>query len=131
MERLTRELESVSAPATPTLVEVDSGRSVLQLMSHDIARAAASVSLLAPPDAYPLSAPALRRPFAAGGPRTRVSPGPGELGFAYRRSNLRPKAPARVRKTNQRRRKRTTGHHHPEQLGLATEIESAAAGLSK
>jgi sugar-specific transcriptional regulator TrmB len=81
VERLTRELESVSIPATPTLVEVDSGRSVLQLLSHDIARATVSVSLLAPPDAYPLIAPALRRPFAAGVRLALFSTGPVELGF--------------------------------------------------
>jgi sugar-specific transcriptional regulator TrmB len=82
VDRLTRELESVSIPATPTLVEVDSGRSVLQLLSHDIARATDSVALLAPPDAYPLIAPALRRPFAAGVRLALFSTGPVELGFA-------------------------------------------------
>ena len=82
VERLTRDLESISIPATPTLVEVDSGRSVLQLLSHDIARATESVSLLAPPDAYPLIAPALRRPFAAGVRLSLFSTGPIELGFA-------------------------------------------------
>lgn len=82
VERLTRELESVSVPGTPTLVEVDSGRSVLQLLAHDIARATASVALLAPPDAYPLLTPALRRPFAAGARLQLFSTGPVELGFA-------------------------------------------------
>jgi sugar-specific transcriptional regulator TrmB len=82
VERLTRELESVSIPGTPTLVEVDSGRSVLQLLSHDIARATESVALLAPPDAYPLIAPALRRPFAAGARLSLFSTGPVDLGFA-------------------------------------------------
>jgi sugar-specific transcriptional regulator TrmB len=81
VERLTRDLESVSIPGTPTLVEVDSGRSVLQLLSHDIARATVSVSLLAPPDAYPLIAPALRRPFAAGARLVLFSTGPVDLGF--------------------------------------------------
>ena len=82
VERLTRELESVSIPGTPTLVEVDSGRSVLQLLSHDIARATVSILLLAPPDAYPLLAPALRRPYAAGVRLALFSTGPVELGFA-------------------------------------------------
>jgi sugar-specific transcriptional regulator TrmB len=81
VERLTRELESVSIPGTPTLVEVDSGRSVLQLLSHDIARATVSVTLLAPADAYPLIGPALRRPLAAGVRLTLFSIGPVELGF--------------------------------------------------
>jgi sugar-specific transcriptional regulator TrmB len=81
VERLTRDLESVSIPGTPTLVEVDSGRSVLQLLSHDIARATVSVSLLAPPDAYPLISPALRRPLAAGARLVLFSTGPVDLGF--------------------------------------------------
>lgn len=66
LDRLSRELSAVTVPSTPTLVELESARAVLQLISHDVARAARSVALLAPPDAYPLLAPALRRPFAAG-----------------------------------------------------------------
>jgi sugar-specific transcriptional regulator TrmB len=81
IERLTRELESISVPGTPTLVEIDSGRSILQLLSRDVARATASLSLLAPPDAYPLIAPALRRPFAAGVRLGLFATGPVDLGF--------------------------------------------------
>lgn len=82
MDRLSRELEAISVPGTQTLVEVESGRAVLQLITHDVARAAVSVVLLAPPDAYPLLAPALRRPVSAGLPVTLCSTGPVELGFA-------------------------------------------------
>jgi sugar-specific transcriptional regulator TrmB len=81
VERLTRELESISVPGTPTLVEIDSGRSILQLLSRDVARATSSLSLLAPPDAYPLISPALRRPFAAGVRLALFATGPVELGF--------------------------------------------------
>jgi sugar-specific transcriptional regulator TrmB len=81
VERLTRELESISVPGTPTLVEIDSGRSVLQLLSRDVARASASVFLLAPPDAYPLLTPALRRPLAAGTRLALFATGPVDLGF--------------------------------------------------
>lgn len=81
LERLNRELATVSVPGTPTLVELDSARAVLQLLTHDIARAAVSASLLAPADAYPLLAPALRRPFSAGVRLTLCSTGPVELGF--------------------------------------------------
>jgi sugar-specific transcriptional regulator TrmB len=81
VERLTRELESISVPGTPTLVEIDSGRSILQLLSRDVARATDSLSLLAPPDAYPLIAPALRRPFAAGVRMALFATGPVDLGF--------------------------------------------------
>lgn len=82
MERLNRELDAITVPGTQTLVEVESGRAVLQLLTHDVARATVSVALLAPADAYPLLAPALRRAVAAGLPVTLCSPTPVELGFA-------------------------------------------------
>lgn len=82
LERLSRDLEAVSVPETETLVELMSSRALLQLLSHDVARAARSVDLLAPPDAYPLLAPALRRPFAAGIALRLSATGPVDLGFA-------------------------------------------------
>jgi sugar-specific transcriptional regulator TrmB len=82
MDRLSRELESISVPGTQTLVEVESGRAVLQLITHDAARATSSVTLLLPPDAYPLLAPALRRPMTAGVPLTLCSTAAVDLGFA-------------------------------------------------
>jgi sugar-specific transcriptional regulator TrmB len=81
LERLSRELDSISVPGTQTLVEVESGRAVLQLITHDIARATRSVALLAPADAYPLLAPALRRPVSAGIPIILCAPAPVDLGF--------------------------------------------------
>lgn len=81
LERLSSELEAVAVPATPTMVEIESGRGVLQLITHDVARASASVFLLAPGDAYPLIAPALRRPFSAGVPLTLCATSPVDLGF--------------------------------------------------
>lgn len=82
LERLSRELDAASVPETETLVEILSARGLLQLITHDVARATASVGLLAPPDAFPLLAPALRRPFSAGVPLTLVASAPVELGFA-------------------------------------------------
>jgi sugar-specific transcriptional regulator TrmB len=82
LERLSRELDAVSVPQTETLVELVSGRALLQLVTHDVARASKSVGLHAPPDAYPLLAPALRRPYAAGVPLQLSASGPVELGFA-------------------------------------------------
>jgi sugar-specific transcriptional regulator TrmB len=81
LERLSRELDGVSVPETETLVELASSRALLQLLTHDIARAGKSVGLLVPPDAYPLLAPALRRPYAAGVPLQLLATGPVELGF--------------------------------------------------
>jgi sugar-specific transcriptional regulator TrmB len=81
LERLSRELDAASVPDTETLVEVLSTRALLQLITHDVARATQSVGLLAPTDAYPLLTPALRRPYAAGLPLSLAANGPVELGF--------------------------------------------------
>jgi sugar-specific transcriptional regulator TrmB len=82
LERLSSDLESVTVPATPTLVEIESGRAVLQLITHDVARATGSVALLAPADAFPILSPALRRPYSAGLPLVLCATAPVDLGFA-------------------------------------------------
>jgi HTH-type transcriptional regulator, sugar sensing transcriptional regulator len=82
LDRLSTDLETIAVPSTPTVVEIESGRAVLQLITHNVARAGRSVRLLAPPDAFPLLAPALRRPVSAGLPVSLWSTGPVELGFA-------------------------------------------------
>ncbi len=82
IERLSSDLDSVAVPDTPTLVEIESGRAILQLITHDVARAAGSVALLAPPDAFPLLAPALRRPYSSGLPLVLCATGAVDLGFA-------------------------------------------------
>jgi sugar-specific transcriptional regulator TrmB len=82
LERLSSDLDSVTVPATPTLVEIESGRAVLQLITHDVARATGSVALLAPADAFPILAPALRRPYSAGLPLVLCATAPVDLGFA-------------------------------------------------
>lgn len=81
LERLSSDLDAVSVPATPTLVEIESGRAVLQLITHDVARASVSVALLAPTDAFPLLAPAFRRPYSAGIPLVLCATSPVDLGF--------------------------------------------------
>lgn len=81
LDRLSAELGAVSVPGTPTIVEVESARAVLQLITHDVARATRSVSLLAPADAFPLLAPALRRPVSSGLPVELYSTAPVDLGF--------------------------------------------------
>jgi sugar-specific transcriptional regulator TrmB len=82
VERLSTELDAISVPTTPTVVEIESGRAVLQLITHDVARAAQSIRLLVPPDAYPLIAPALRRPVSSGIVVSLWSTGPVNLDFA-------------------------------------------------
>ena len=66
LDKLSTGLQSILVPGTPTVVELSSGRAVLQLLAHNLARAAESVRLLAPGDAFPLLAPALRRPVSTG-----------------------------------------------------------------
>jgi sugar-specific transcriptional regulator TrmB len=82
LDRLSSDLESLAVPGTPTVVEIGSARAVLQLITHDVARAAESVALLAPPDAFPLLAPALRRPIAAELQVSLYSTASVELGFS-------------------------------------------------
>jgi sugar-specific transcriptional regulator TrmB len=82
LELLSRELATATVPGTPTVVEVDSARAVLQLITHNAARATVRVNLLAPADAYPLLAPALRRPVSAGVSVNLYSTVPVELDFA-------------------------------------------------
>jgi sugar-specific transcriptional regulator TrmB len=81
LDRLSTDLQALSIPQTPTVVEIDSVRAVLQLLTRDVARASESVGLLAPPDAFPLLAPALRRPVSAGLPVSLYSTAPVNLGF--------------------------------------------------
>ena len=84
LEMLGHALDGHAAIDTPTLVEITSPRSALQLLSHDIARATVSVMLLAPADAYPILAPVLRRAVAAGLEVELFCSGsqPAELAFA-------------------------------------------------
>jgi sugar-specific transcriptional regulator TrmB len=81
LERLSTELEEISVPNTPTVVEIESGRAMLQLITRDVARASRFVMLLAPPDAFPLLAPALRRPVSAQLTVSLWSTGPVDLDF--------------------------------------------------
>lgn len=82
LERLSSDLDQIAVPITPTTVEIESSRAVLQLITHDVARASRSVSLLAPHDAFPLLAPALRRPFSGGIPLSLWSTAPVDMGFS-------------------------------------------------
>jgi sugar-specific transcriptional regulator TrmB len=62
---LSEKLAEISVPASPTLVEVRTTRGILQLISHEVGRAQAEVTLLAPADAYPVLTPSLRRAATA------------------------------------------------------------------
>lgn len=82
LDALSAALDALAVPSEPTVVEIDSPRAALQLISHDVARANQAVRLLAPAEAYPLLAPALRRPASAGVELTLLATGPVELPFA-------------------------------------------------
>jgi sugar-specific transcriptional regulator TrmB len=66
IETLSRELERVSAPASPSLTEVTSLRGAGQLLTLEIARAKNRVDLCAPAESYRMLGPALRRAFQSG-----------------------------------------------------------------
>lgn len=82
LDKLSAELQALGAPETPSVVEIGSPRAALQLISRDVGRAARSVLLLAPAEAYPLLALALRRPAANGVSLRLSATGPAELDFA-------------------------------------------------
>ncbi|MGH7591412.1 MAG: TrmB family transcriptional regulator [Gemmatimonadales bacterium] len=61
LDRLGAALANVTASGDPAVVEVTSARGLLQLLTREIARANERVWLCAPPEAFPILAPALRR----------------------------------------------------------------------
>ncbi|HXI21608.1 MAG TPA: helix-turn-helix domain-containing protein [Gemmatimonadales bacterium] len=65
-ERLSRALDGLGSPQSPSVVELTSSRGALQLLVGEIGRAAVSVHLIAPAEGYPLMAVALRRAVSAG-----------------------------------------------------------------
>jgi sugar-specific transcriptional regulator TrmB len=82
LERLNATLKSFGTTATPTLIAISSPKGALQILSHEIARANETVQLLAPADAYPILAPALRRAASASLALDLRSLKPVNLGFA-------------------------------------------------
>lgn len=65
LDQLARALDGFGAPVTLSLIELDSPKGLLQLVTNEIGRAQHSVHLLAPSEAFPLLAPALRRAVGA------------------------------------------------------------------
>jgi sugar-specific transcriptional regulator TrmB len=81
LDRLHHALAQFGTPDSPTLVEIDSPRSALQIITRDVARAKASVALLLPADAFPILGPTLRRAVSANLETALFSPAPVQLGF--------------------------------------------------
>ena len=82
LERLNEALSKFGSPDTPTLVDIDSPRGALQIITHELARAKSSASLLLPADAFPILSPTLRRAIAANLSTRLLSTGQVQLGFA-------------------------------------------------
>lgn len=66
LDELALSLEAMAGPESPSLVEIESARAAVRLISHDIGRSEQSVTLVAPADAFPLLAPVLRRAVQGG-----------------------------------------------------------------
>ena len=81
VERLTGSWIASRCPGRRPWSRSTRADAVLQLLSRDVARATVSVAFLAPADAYPLIAPALRRPLASGVRLALCATGPVDLGF--------------------------------------------------
>lgn len=81
LDGLTAALERFSTTDSPSLVEINSARSALKLISHDLGRAETGVKLLAPADAYPILSPVIRRAASAGLELALWSVGTSDLSF--------------------------------------------------
>jgi sugar-specific transcriptional regulator TrmB len=82
LDDLSRALDGFGAPATLSIIELSSPKGLLQLVTTEIGRAQRSVHLLAPAEAFPIVAPALRRAVGAGLDVVLRAPTEVELPFA-------------------------------------------------
>jgi sugar-specific transcriptional regulator TrmB len=82
IDRLARALDSFGAQATSSLIELTSPKGMLQLLTNEIGRARQSVRLVAPGEAFPILAPALRRAVGAGLEMELLATDPVTLPFA-------------------------------------------------
>jgi sugar-specific transcriptional regulator TrmB len=82
LDEVSRTLDQLAVPATPTLVELSSARGALQIASREAARATGRILLHAPPDAYPPLVPALRKAAGSGVSLSLSATAPVELPFA-------------------------------------------------
>jgi hypothetical protein len=66
LDEVSRSLEQISVPDTPTLVELTSARGALSIASRETARATERILLHTSPDAYPALIPSLRKAAGSG-----------------------------------------------------------------
>jgi len=81
LDLVSRTLEQVSTPPSPTLVELSSARGALQIASREAARATSRIILHAPPEAYPPLVPALRKAAGSGVSLSLSATAPVEVPF--------------------------------------------------
>ena len=82
LDEVSRSLEQISVPDTPTLVELTSARGALSIASREAARATERILLHASPDAYPPLIPSLRKAAGSGVTLSLSSVAPVDLPFA-------------------------------------------------
>jgi sugar-specific transcriptional regulator TrmB len=82
LDEVSRTLDQLVVPATPTLVELSSTRGALQIASREAARATAQILLHAPSEAYAPLVPALRKAGGGGVVLSLSATTPVELPFA-------------------------------------------------
>jgi len=81
LDQVSRTLERVSAPPSPTLLELSSPRGAIQIASREAARASDQILLHASPEAFPPLVPALRKAAGAGVTLSLSSTAPVEVPF--------------------------------------------------
>lgn len=82
LDAISRSLEEISVPDTPTLVELTSTRGVLSIAARETARATGRILLHASPDAYPPLIPSLRKAAGGGVSLSLSATAPVDLAFA-------------------------------------------------
>jgi len=82
LDEVSRSLELISVPDTPTLVELTSARGALSIASRETARATDQIILHASPEAYPALIPSLRKASGGGVTLSLSSMTPVDLPFA-------------------------------------------------
>ncbi len=82
LDDVSRSLEQISVPDTPTLVELTSARGALSIASREAARATERILLHASPDAYPPLIPSLRKAASSGVTLSLSAVAPIDLPFA-------------------------------------------------
>jgi sugar-specific transcriptional regulator TrmB len=82
LDQVSRSLDEISVPDTPTLLELTSARGALSIASREAARATSQILLHASPDAFPPLVPSLRKAAGAGVALSLSATGTVDLPFA-------------------------------------------------